>query len=72
MLEVVDMWTQPAEAAAGHAPSVLLVGALVSFLVGTAALRGMIRLVTQRRLHWFAGYCVVVGAITIAWQLSRG
>jgi undecaprenyl-diphosphatase len=44
----------------------VLVGIAISFLVGWLSLRVLIRLMTQRRLHWFAAYCVVLGLITIA------
>jgi undecaprenyl-diphosphatase len=40
-------------------------GIVVSFLVGCAALKALIRLMTQRKLHWFAGYCLVMGLATI-------
>lgn len=42
------------------------VGIIVSFVVGCVALRLLIRLMTQRRLHWFAGYCLLLGLATIA------
>jgi len=43
-----------------------LVGIAISFFVGCVALRVLIRLMTQRKLHWFAAYCVVMGLVTIA------
>ncbi len=43
----------------------LAVGVVVSFVTGVVTLRWLIRLISQRRLHWFAGYCAVVGLITI-------
>ena len=49
---------------------VLAVGAFVSFVVGFFALRWLIRLVSQRKLHWFAWYCLAVGTATILWQLA--
>ncbi|MBT4867675.1 MAG: undecaprenyl-diphosphate phosphatase [Planctomycetaceae bacterium] len=55
----------------GSSVGVLLVGASVSFVVGLFALRWLIRLVSQQRLHWFAWYCAVVGTATILWQLWR-
>lgn len=50
----------------------LLAGVAVSFLVGCVALQGLIRLVTQRRLHWFAMYCAIAGLVTIAACLGNG
>ena len=44
-------------------------GMLTSFVIGLAALRVLIRAVGQGRLHWFAYYCLAVGALTIGWQV---
>lgn len=44
----------------------MVVGIIVSFIVGWLVLNGMIRLVQQRRLPWFAAYCVAIGLVTIA------
>lgn len=52
------------------AAPILLTGAVTSFIVGLAALRWMLRLVTQRKLHWFAIYCTLVAVATLIWQLS--
>ena len=32
------------------------------------ALKLLLRMLTQRRLHWFAGYCVILGISTLLWQ----
>lgn len=48
---------------------VLLTGTITSFVVGLFALSALIRIVTNRKLHWFAYYCVVVGTATLVWQL---
>lgn len=48
---------------------VLLVGMTVSFAFGLLALRWLIQIVAQQRLHWFAWYCGCAGAATILWQL---
>lgn len=47
----------------------LAFGACVSFAVGVASLRLLIRIVTQRKLHWFAYYCLFLGAAVTTWQL---
>lgn len=54
-----------------HSLDVLFVGILVSFLVGVVTLRGLIRLVTNSKLYWFAWYCAAVGSATIIWQLIK-
>ena len=51
-------------------PWPLLLGTVISFVVGVAALRILIRLVVADRLHYFAAYCVLVGSLTVLWQLS--
>jgi len=43
----------------------LLVGMLVSFFTGWLTLKWLIRLISQRKLHWFALYCALVGMITL-------
>lgn len=46
-------------------PGPVLVGIAVSFIVGLLTLRWLVRLISQRKLHWFAGYCAVVGLATL-------
>jgi len=53
----------------GLATGQLLFGAVVSFAVGLFALRFLIRIVEQRKLHWFAYYCLALGSVVTAWQL---
>lgn len=50
-------------------PAMLAVGALLSCVVGLASLKSLLKLISQRRLHWFSWYCLVVGLATITWQL---
>jgi undecaprenyl-diphosphatase len=50
-------------------PDVLVVGMITSFVVGLFALRALIRIVTNRKLHWFAYYCIAAGSATLVWQL---
>lgn len=47
---------------------VLCVGTAVSFVVGWAALRGLLAVLARGKFHWFAYYCIVVGTAVIAWQ----
>ncbi len=46
----------------------MLLGTVISFVVGVVCLRWLIRLLVADRLHWFAIYCLIVGSLTIAWQ----
>lgn len=47
----------------------LILGMLVSCVVGLLALNWLIRIVAKDKLHWFAIYCVVIGGATITWQV---
>ena len=57
-----------AEMLGGYSPLVLMIGAATSFVVGLVALRWLLRIITQRGLNWFVWYCLVVAALTFAWQ----
>jgi undecaprenyl-diphosphatase len=50
-------------------PVALVLGMLTAFLVGVVALRWLLRIVSERKLHWFAAYCLTVGLATIVWQV---
>ncbi len=58
----------------GGGPSVpwpqLLVGAMVSFLVGVLALRWLLRWLQAGRLHWFGWWCIALGLAVVVWQFS--
>jgi undecaprenyl-diphosphatase len=47
----------------------LLLGMVVSFAVGIAALRLLIHMLQTQRLHWFGYYCLLAGVATITWQV---
>ncbi|MDB5389359.1 MAG: uppP [Planctomycetaceae bacterium] len=51
-----------------HSLTALVVGATTAGLVGYFALSWLLRMVTQRRLHYFAYYCLVLGIATIVWS----
>jgi undecaprenyl-diphosphatase len=51
-----------------HSLSALIIGATTAGLVGYFALSWLLRMVTQRRLHYFAYYCLVLGIATVAWS----
>jgi undecaprenyl-diphosphatase len=47
----------------------LLLGAVLSFVVGLVAIRLLVGMVQRNRLHWFAWWCIPLGVIVVAWQL---
>ena len=51
---------------AGLAP--LVVGAVVSFLVGLAALQWLLQFIVRRGMKWFVVYLVVMAVATLCWQ----
>ena len=48
----------------------LLVGAIVSFVVGVVALVWLLRWLQAGRLHWFGWWCIALGLGVIAWQAA--
>ncbi len=50
----------------------LAIGAVVSFVVGLAALWLLQRIVEHGRLHYFGWYCILLGVIVVVSQLVRG
>lgn len=73
VLTLKDALTEsPASASsAGYGWGPILLGTVISFLVGLVALRWLLRLISQHRLNWFAWYCAAVGTLTILWQLAE-
>jgi undecaprenyl-diphosphatase len=51
-------------------PANLAIGAAASFVVGLAALQLLDKLLQRGRLHYFGWYCIALGIVVIAWQLS--
>ncbi len=49
----------------------ILVGSLVSFLVGLVALKILLGVVRMRALHYFAPYCFVLGLLAITVAITR-
>ena len=47
----------------------ILAGMLTSFAVGYYALQWLLAMITNRQLHRFAMYCVVVAALTAVWRV---
>lgn len=68
VLELKDFVTGEAQLTGSPVP--MIIGMVVSFVVGVFALRWLIKMVVADRLHFFAIYCIVVGLATIIWQLS--
>ena len=67
LLELVELFGEQDSTRPELLP--ILLGILVSYLVGVISLRALIRLLAADRLHWFAWYCGTVGLLTICWQL---
>jgi undecaprenyl-diphosphatase len=55
----------------GATPRDLLIGAVVSFLVGLVAIDVLIRMLQKGRLRWFAVYCILLGIGVVIWQLTK-
>ena len=51
-------------------PTVLLSGFLAAFITGCFACKLMIELVKKGNLAWFAGYCAIIGIISILLGLN--
>ena len=47
---------------------VLLMGMVVSFIVGIIALRLLLTLISRQRLYFFGYYCLVAGTATLLWK----
>jgi undecaprenyl-diphosphatase len=67
LLETIDIYK--GETLITSPLSHLLLGAVVSFIVGMFALSWLMRVVERGKLHYFAYYCFVLGALVITWQL---
>jgi undecaprenyl-diphosphatase len=69
LLQLLDtLESNPSEVAL-QSPE-LVVGAVVSAVVGYLAIRGLLAYLRRRSLYLFAGYCVVVGLLVIALALA--
>lgn len=65
LLDLVTAETPPAHAS----PGLLLLGAVVSFVVGLASLAWLIRWLEQGRLYLFAWWVLILGPVVVVWQL---
>ena len=68
LLQLGDAMAANSSAVAAQIPT-LVVGFLVSALVGFVAIRGLLAYLRRRSLNAFAVYCVVVGFLVIAFNL---
>jgi undecaprenyl-diphosphatase len=69
LLQLIDtLEVNPSEVTA-QAPE-LVVGAIVSALVGYLAIRGLLAYLRNRTLYLFSGYCLVVGILVIVLAVS--
>lgn len=72
---LLDMlkWLKPGHVADMSIPwPTLVMGLVVSFLVGIVALKLLIRLISRQQLHWFGYYCFCAGTFVLLWQASEG
>lgn len=68
LLHVVDLLTE--ESTGSHiAPGLLVVGVVVSFVIGLASLAWLIRWLEQGRLYLFSWYLLILGPAVIVWQV---
>ncbi|MFP6611322.1 MAG: undecaprenyl-diphosphate phosphatase [Pirellulales bacterium] len=67
ILEIFDLLSKQET---GTPVSHLAAGVAISFVVGLACLRVLVRVVRRGRLQWFAAWCIPVGLAVILWQLS--
>ena len=67
LLDVAKAMKGGAEAAVGDVPlSALAIGFAAAFIAGCFACKWMINIVKKGKLIYFAIYCAIVGAVTIA------
>lgn len=68
---VVDLVTDDGSGGPGTAPSLLVIGTVLSFVVGLAALWLLVRWLRRGRLQFFAWWCIPVGAAVVIWQVWK-
>lgn len=68
LLELLKLCSGKA-AAGGVAPSLLLMGFIVSMAVSFGALLLLLKIVRRGKLSWFSWYMFAIGASVIVWQL---
>ena len=68
LLSVVDLVK---DGGSGTAPSLLIIGMVLSFVVGLASLWLLIRWLRRGRLQFFAWWCIPVGLVVVVWQVVK-
>lgn len=72
VLELAKSLSESSDADNGLPAWLLLLGALVSFVVGWGSLTVLLQMVQRGRLHWFAWWCFAVGLFVLVWQTTIG
>lgn len=69
-VKFVELWRQgpTSDFALGD----LVLGAVVSALVGFAALKWLLSWLRHGKLHYFAWWCIPLGVVVTVWQLVKG
>lgn len=68
-VKLVELWREGT--GSGYAFGDLAIGAAVSCLVGFGALKWLLSWLRHGKLHYFAWYCIPLGAIVTVWQLVK-
>lgn len=66
ILEALDWFSEGSQEPAG----LLFAGLVVSFIIGVASLKLLLRWLNQGHLAWFAWWCIPVGVAVVLWQLA--
>lgn len=69
LLDSIKMFRHP-ETQLSIPIGALLLGTVISFVVGVVSLRLLIKMISNQKLYFFGYYCLAVGAAVIAWKLS--
>ncbi|MDX1940839.1 MAG: undecaprenyl-diphosphate phosphatase [Saprospiraceae bacterium] len=70
-IQLKDYFEQAPSAQNGMSSSAMIAGFVVAFIVGLFSCRWMIALIRNSKLDYFAIYCLIVGAVTIAVGLMQ-
>ncbi len=68
VLKIKDALYLPTQQLAAEATGPVIVGSLVSLVVGVFALKLLLNMVQRAKLHYFALYCWIVGAVVLWMQ----
>lgn len=67
--EAIHLW-QGKPLSTSVDPALLLLGIIVSYVVGWLTLGWLLKLVERAKFHYFAYWCFAMGAVVVAWQLA--